>query len=408
MRIRPALLAESRGRPAKEASHRMRQLEPWRGTRRRSTPASVIAACTRLRHDGDWRGACLTAGFQLDIDLADIADRFGEQGRKLIDDDLSALAPDLLRQYLAAEYHEPGHPYRTYPLERSAPPSGSPSKDPVLVVTAPRPPNGRQRPRLTVLGPDHRPDRVGRPLPVWCWRADAVTERRAAYTADAEARPEVGLLRRGELSRHDLHPLVHDVLYPDQVQSPQPTRWGWPAVKVRCDHTWHDVQITGGRLVTLAHTDDEIAREFVLGGLTGPMLGCAIICDQWLTGEGRLPKRLRRARSQFFQHVWYGHTEDVLDMMDAGFDIGVTDAAGATLTHYLHRLDENRLLPRIRAVGLSLDARDHRGRTPLHYAAEADAPDIMTLLVSAGADPRLTDQAGRTPQDVLTRTTQRG
>jgi hypothetical protein len=381
----------------------MRELEPWRGTPRLLTPAPVVARCRQLRQDGDWRAACAAAGFQVDIDLDDVAARYDVEARRRIEDELAALAPDLLRQYLTfedLEYHG------NHVLSPSATPYTWSWTEPALMVTNPRPPNGRRRPRLTVIGPSELPTHVT--CPVWMWRADAMAERRDAYAVGAEwTTKDLQPHRRGELSRHDLHPLVHDALYPDQVRSPVPARWEWPAVKVRCGQSWHDMRITGGRLVTLAHSEDEIAREFVLGGLTGPMLGCALVCHQWRTGEPRLPKLLRRARHQFFQHVRYGHTDDVVDMLDAGFDLGVVDPAGASLLHHLYRLDEDRVWPRLQAAGLNVNARDYQDRTPLHYAADADAPDIMALLVNAGADPRLTDHRGQLAADTLATATTR-
>jgi hypothetical protein len=154
---------------------------------------------------------------------------------------------------------------------------------------------------------------------------------------------------------------------------------------------WHEVRIVDGRLDTPAHDDREIDREFAFGGLGGAMGGCAAAAWGWRTGRGRLPRRLRWQRIDFFLHARNGHTDDVMAMLDAGFDVAARDSTGATLMHYLGRVDHRQLWPRLRAARLPVDSRDHRGRTPLRHAVELQAEEVVVLLLDAGADPHAID-----------------
>jgi hypothetical protein len=373
--------------------------DPWRGTPVRHAPAATISACTRLRHSGDWRGACVEAGFHVDIDLGVIMAGYGAAAARRLEADLGELAPDLLWQYLPDEFHVLTTSISVVVLSPLAEPAGTRPTPPALTISLPPEPDLARGPLLAVGDPGTL-SKWCTVLPVWCWRADAVTERRDAYTAlDRRVGGEVTSLREGRMSPDDLHPLVHDVLYPGRAQVPVVTRWEWPAVRVRCGSGWHEVRIAGGRLTTLAHDDDEVAREWAIGELGGPMPGCVSVLRAWATGRGRLPKRLRWQRGDFFRHARYGHTDDVLAMLDAGFDIAARDGAGATLVHYLGRVDHRRLWPRLRDAGLPLDTRDHEGRTPLNYAVALRNEDVVALLLDVGADPHVADVNGRSPID---------
>lgn len=372
--------------------------EPWLGTPPGRTTAATVSRCTRLRRDGDWRGACLAAGFQVDLDLDEAAGVYGHGAVPRLRADLGELVPDLLWQYLPDSFHERSFDATVVVLSPLAFLSGSLPEPPALVVTMPSEPDTQRRPRVALADPDRLPKRTTRVLPAPCWRAGSVTERRDAYTLpEPYAAGEVAALRDGTLLPDDLHPLVHDALYPDRVYAPVAPSWQWPVVRVRCGAVWHEVRVVGGRLDTLAHDDREIDREFAFGGLGGAMGGCAAAAWAWRTGTGRLPRRLRWQRTDFFRHARYGHTDDVLAMLDAGFDIAARDGAGATLMHYLGHVDYRRLWPRLRAVGLPVDARDHQRRTPLRHAVALQHEEVVALLLDAGADPHATDTDGNSP-----------
>jgi hypothetical protein len=204
-------------------------------------------------------------------------------------------------------------------------------------------------------------------------------------------------LLTGAVAAHELHPLVFAALRPGEVQQPATLRWEFPAVRVRCGRAWHDVQVREGRLVALAHTEVEIQRETALGGLGGPVRGCAAALRDWRTGYGRLPKRLRWQRDRLFHCARGGRTDLVLSMLDAGFDPGVVGGGGVTLLHLLARLDHERLLPRLLAAGLPINGPDKEGATPLHHAERAGADDVVAALHEVGANPGLTDRFGRLP-----------
>ncbi|MFC7240926.1 ankyrin repeat domain-containing protein [Catellatospora aurea] len=204
-------------------------------------------------------------------------------------------------------------------------------------------------------------------------------------------------LLTGAVPAHELRPLVFAALHPDVVQQPATPIWEFPAVRVRCGRVWHDVQVREGRLVAVAHTEVEIQREMALGGLGGPVRGCAAALRDWRTGYGRLPKRLRWQRDRLFRCARAGQTDLVLSMLDAGFDPGVVGGGGVTLLHLLARLDHERLLPRLLAAGLPVNGADKEGATPLHHAERAGADDVVAALHEAGADPGLTDRFGRLP-----------
>lgn len=167
---------------------------------------------------------------------------------------------------------------------------------------------------------------------------------------------------------------------------PAGEHWEWPAVRVRCGAGWHWMQIGDGHLNALDHTQAEIQREFTLAGLGGPMAGCASVLQIWRTGRGRLPKVLRQQRRDFYLHARYGYTDEVLAMLDDGFDITAPDSEGATLMHYLVHLDHERIWPRLHAAGLSVDARDCQGRTPLERASQCRNEPVWRLLRTAGAN----------------------
>ncbi|GIH19494.1 ankyrin repeat domain-containing protein [Rugosimonospora africana] len=375
--------------------------DPWRGTPPGHATAATVATCTRLRHGGDWRAACAAAGFHVDVDFDAARAAYGPDVVRRLTADLGELVPDLLWQYLPDLFHtrlslDP----RVVVLSPVARASGSPPKPPALVVTLASEPDTVRRPRLTLAHQDRLPRHSIRTLPAACWRAGAVAERRDAYTVpEPYAAGEVDALRVGAMSPDDLHPLVHDALYPDRVRAPVAPSWTWPPVRVRCGAVWHEVRIVDGRLDTPAHDDREIDREFTFGGLGGPMGGCASAVRAWRTGEGRLPKRLRWQRVDFFRHALYGHTDDVLAMLDAGFDVAARDGAGATLMHYLGRVDHRRLWPRLRAAGLPVDTRDHQGGTPLRHAVALQSEEVVTLLLDAGADPHAIDADRTSPID---------
>ena len=217
-----------------------------------------------------------------------------------------------------------------------------------------------------------------------------------------DAPMEAALLRFGDLGPDDLHPLVHEALFPGRAQR-------WPVqrphepelIRVRCGTQWHTVLATGGHLRTPRHGDAEMQREFVLGGLGGPLSGCAAAVRGWRTGQRPMPKDVRKDRQALFAQALHGDTDGLLARLADGLDPGLRAPGGGSLLHRLAHVDHDRVLPVLLAAGLSLEERDHEGRTPLHAAAESVAEATMAALVAAGADPGALDDRGRTPATTL-------
>ncbi|NED11773.1 ankyrin repeat domain-containing protein, partial [Streptomyces sp. SID9124] len=72
----------------------------WRQVRRYAVPHTMIEAAAARRAAGDWRGACAAAGFDVRIDFAKVAARYGAPVADALLADLRDLVPDLLRWHL--------------------------------------------------------------------------------------------------------------------------------------------------------------------------------------------------------------------------------------------------------------------------------------------------------------------
>lgn len=213
---------------------------------------------------------------------------------------------------------------------------------------------------------------------------------------------EAALLRFGYLGPDEVHPLVHEALFPGRSQQWRAQIPHVPeSIRVRCGTQWHTVVATGGHLRTPHHDDAEIRREFVLESLGGTIGGCAAAVRGWRTGGRPLAKDIRKDRQELFAQALHGDTDGLLARLADGLDPGLRGPGGGTLLHWLAHLDHERLLPVLLGAGLPLEERDHEGRTALHAAAESAAEATMAALVAAGADPDAQDLRGRTPARVL-------
>ncbi|MFF9350097.1 ankyrin repeat domain-containing protein [Streptomyces sp. NPDC014734] len=204
--------------------------------------------------------------------------------------------------------------------------------------------------------------------------------------------PDLDLLRAGVLAPAQLHPLVAGSLFPSSepaVGPPGPTP---PApVRVRCRGEWHEVVFRDGRLDS-PHSSQEQRRERALRAFGGAVTGCFAVEQSCTTGIGRLPRSLREQRRELFLRAQHGDTPGVLELLDAGVDPRVRDGGRRGLLHVLGLLDHERLLPRLLAAGLDLEATEHRHRTPLCVAvADGGSADLVRALVEAGARIDVTD-----------------
>lgn len=213
----------------------------------------------------------------------------------------------------------------------------------------------------------------------------------------AEARwqrlPDLELVRGGHLTPDALHPLVRAALFPDHVATPAPVdKPAIDPVRVRCRGEWHEVGFQEGRL-TLPHDAAERRREKALRALGGKVTGCFAAELSWRTGEGRLPRGLRKQRRDLFTRIQHGDTPGVVALLDAGVDPHVRDGRRRTLLHLLHMVDFEPLLPRLLAAGLDLEAGDQHGRTPLHVAVgDWGSVELVRALIAAGARIDVVDQ----------------
>lgn len=76
--------------------------------RRFGIPPRMIAAATRRRVNGDWRGACAAADVEVQVDLDAVLARHGADVTAALLGDLRVLAPDLLRWHLPRAAHGSG------------------------------------------------------------------------------------------------------------------------------------------------------------------------------------------------------------------------------------------------------------------------------------------------------------
>ncbi|MBV1850203.1 ankyrin repeat domain-containing protein [Catellatospora tritici] len=216
---------------------------------------------------------------------------------------------------------------------------------------------------------------------------------------------DLELLRHGLITVADLHPLVRAALVPG-ADAPQPDDEPevprFEPVAVRCRGAWHRVHNDAGRLQVLDHTPEEVLREQMMRSLGGQTAGCFAAEQAWRSGAGRLPRRLRAQRDDLMQRVLHGDTDGLLALLDRGMDPQVRDGRGFTLLHHLRCLDHERVLPRLLAAGLPVDARDHKGRTPLHVAVGwVGTSALVKALLEAGADPKADDADGVSPTLLL-------
>ncbi|GGN77043.1 hypothetical protein GCM10010112_49750 [Actinoplanes lobatus] len=248
--------------------------------------------------------------------------------------------------------------------------------------------------------------------------------------------PDLDLVRAGRLTPADLHPLVRAALFPARsstTASGAPPRSpaqpaasstlspgdpvtaspgvpgsaspaasvggssrspaGVEIIRVRCGGEWHRLDLVGGRFELPAHTAEERQRERAMRAFGGAVTGCFAAEHAWRGAGGRLPKRIRAYRKDLWLRMIHGGTRVVLELLDAGMDPHLRDSRGRSLMHRVRSFDHARLLPRLIAEGLDVNAKDLEGSTPLYIAVVHQWPaDLIRALVDAGADPHLPNQ----------------
>ncbi|MEU0542793.1 hypothetical protein ABZ319_23270 [Nocardia sp. NPDC005978] len=83
-----------------DANENLSRISLWQRVREFAVPPSMIDNATARRRAGDWAGACAAAGFDVDLDLRELARRYGRGLAARVGADLRYLAPDLLRWHM--------------------------------------------------------------------------------------------------------------------------------------------------------------------------------------------------------------------------------------------------------------------------------------------------------------------
>ncbi|MEV4498612.1 ankyrin repeat domain-containing protein [Micromonospora arborensis] len=164
------------------------ELSVWQRVRRYAVPPVMIEACAAARADGDWRAGCAAGRMDVDVDLAEVRRAHGARQADLIEADLVALAPDLLRWHLPRVLggRTSLATHQEWLLSTREGRLGE--DDVVLVLSVPRTVDGSQRLPLKVR-PALTVDPDCRDLPPTFWSADHVDGLRAAYGGTPERLP---------------------------------------------------------------------------------------------------------------------------------------------------------------------------------------------------------------------------
>ena len=99
-------------------------------------------------------------------------------------------------------------------------------------------------------------------------------------------------------------------------------------------------------------------------------------------------------------HATPGLETCALELLDRGADPFATARAGDPPLALAVRLDWPRLVERLLAIGVALDARDSHGMSALHLAAALSREHLLKRLVAHGASPHLLAADGQTPLGV--------
>ena len=152
----------------------------------------MVEAVTARRLAGDWHGACAAGLVDVEIDLREVAARYGGDEAARIEADLLGFAPDLLQRFAPRNDDLALAPGQRIVLSRLAVEFPQLRRRrlgaPILLAMLPQREGGRQRIALRVSSTNELA--AGwYDLPDWCWHADAVDARRWAYGASPDRLP---------------------------------------------------------------------------------------------------------------------------------------------------------------------------------------------------------------------------
>jgi uncharacterized protein len=100
-----------------------------------------------------------------------------------------------------------------------------------------------------------------------------------------------------------------------------------------------------------------------------------------------LPPEAIELAHQMFDLARAGETARLLEYVDAGTPVGLTDADGNTLLMMAAYHGHAELVVGLAERGADVDALNDRGQSPLAGAVFKGADDVVHALVEAGADP---------------------
>jgi thiosulfate/3-mercaptopyruvate sulfurtransferase len=91
-----------------------------------------------------------------------------------------------------------------------------------------------------------------------------------------------------------------------------------------------------------------------------------------------------------------GRAEIVKRLIEAGADLGGTDAHGNDALWAACHNGDLRTIDTLLKAGIDLNRQNRTGATPLIYAASAGKLEVVEFLLKAGADPELRTESGHT------------
>ncbi|GAA3448916.1 hypothetical protein GCM10018962_07490 [Dactylosporangium matsuzakiense] len=191
-----------------------------------------------------------------------------------------------------------------------------------------------RRVRLLSRVPYHREDDKRRRAEIEAFGAE-LSKVPPLPLIQARRPSELTALLRSEISPNDLHPLIHQTLFPCRPGPHHPPRSPLrTTIKIRCGTATHTVEMRDNQIV-IPHTADEIARERTLIALGGTHIGCLAAVDGWSNPRVPMPRPMQRLRDEITLLAQHGDTWTLDAAISNGLDPNLRNSRGQTLTTLL-------------------------------------------------------------------------